>query len=133
MHHSRLCSIIIDCGEGPSLDEAANFWSAALGRPIDLENSGNTARYRALKTPPGSIRCEVQRVEHPSRVHIDIETDDREAEVARLVRLGAQVVQRIRHWVVMESPTGQRFCVVPPQLPDFPHGANRWESSPPDA
>jgi len=69
----------------------------------------------------------VQKVDHPSRVHIDIETDDIEVEVVRLSRLGAKEVQRIRRWVVMEAPTGQRFCIVPPQLPDFPKGANRWD------
>ncbi len=130
MHHSRLCSIIIDCENTFDLDAAANFWSNALGWSVDLEKSENVARYRALQTPVGSIRCEVQQVGHPSRVHIDIETDDLEAEVARLIRLGAREVQRIRHWVVMEAPTGQRFCVVPPQLPDFPSGTNRWEEPP---
>ena len=126
MHHSRLCSVIIDCNTY-DLDAAAAFWSAVLGRPVNLEKSGNVEKYRALDTPPGQIKCEVQRVDHPSRVHIDIETDNIEAEVVRLSRLGATEVQRIKRWVVMEAPTGQRFCVVPPQLPDFPSRANRWD------
>lgn len=126
MHHSRLCSIIIDCNTY-DLDAAAAFWSSALGRPVNLEKSGNPGKYRALETPPGQIKCEVQKVDHASRVHIDIETDDIEAEVARLSRLGAREAKRIRTWVVMEAPTGQKFCVVQPQLPDFPRGANRWE------
>lgn len=125
MHHSRLCSVIIDCNT-PDLEGAANFWSAALGRPVNLLKSGDLEKYRALDTPPGQIKCEVQKVDHPSRVHVDIETDDIEAEVKRLVELGAREVQRVRRWVVMEAPTGQKFCVVPPQLPDFPKGANRW-------
>ncbi len=126
MHHSRLCSIIIDCNTY-DLDGAAAFWSATLCRPVNLEKSGNLEIYRALETPLGQIKCEVQRVNHTSRVHIDIETDDIEAEVVRLSRLGAKEAQRIKHWVVMEAPTGQKFCVVPPQLPRFPSGANRWE------
>ena len=126
MHHSRLCSIIIDCNTY-DLDVAAAFWSSALGRTVNRENSGNLDKYRALETPPGQIKCEVQRVDHPSRVHLDIETDDIEAEVVRLSRLGAKEVRRIKRWVVMEAPTGQKFCVVPPQLPDFPKGANRWQ------
>ncbi|HVC28444.1 MAG TPA: VOC family protein [Gammaproteobacteria bacterium] len=126
MHHSRLCSIIIDCNTY-DLDGAVAFWSSALGRPINLEKSGDLEKYRALETPPGQIKCEVQKVDHPSRVHIDIETDDIEVEVVRLSRLGAKEVQRIRRWVVMEAPTGQRFCIVPPQLPDFPKNANRWD------
>jgi len=125
MHHSRLCSIIIDCNTY-DLDAAAAFWSSALGRPINLEKSGNLEKYRALETPHGEIKCEVQIVYHPSRVHVDIETDDIDAEVVRLSRLGAKEVQRIKRWVVMEAPTGQKFCIVPPQLPDFPKGANSW-------
>jgi predicted enzyme related to lactoylglutathione lyase len=125
MHHSRLSTVMIDCNTH-DLAGAAAFWSAALGRPVNLEKSGNVEKYRALETPPGQIKCEVQRVDHPSRVHIDIETDDIEAEVARLGRLGAREVRRIKRWVVMQAPTGQRFCIVPPQLPDFPKGANQW-------
>jgi hypothetical protein len=59
-------------------------------------------------------------------VHLDIETDDIEAEVRRLEKLGAQEVERIRDWVVMEAPTGHRFCVVPPQRSQFAAEANRW-------
>jgi hypothetical protein len=59
---------------------------------------------------------EIQRVEHESRVHIDIETDDIPAEVARLEKLGAKVANRLQRWVVMEAPTGQRLrraCPAP--------------------
>jgi hypothetical protein len=70
---------------------------------------------------------QIQRVEHESRVHIDIESDDVPAEVARLEQLGAKVVQRLERWVVMEAPTGQRFCVVRVQRPGFPSNATTWE------
>ena len=66
----------------------------------------------------------IQRVDHESRVHLDIETDDIRAEVARLERLGAHVVDRLG--VVMQAPTGQRFCVVRVQRPGFPKNANQW-------
>ena len=125
MHHSRLCAVIIDCNTY-DLEGAADFWSQALGRPVSLEKSGNPAKYRALKTPPGEMLVEVQSVDHASRVHLDVETDDIEAEVVRLSRLGAREVQRIKTWVVMEAPTGQRFCVVRQQSADFPNGANKW-------
>ncbi len=59
----------------------------------------------------------IQRVEHESRVHLDIESDDIDAEVVRLQGLGAKPIERVRTWVVMEAPTGQRFCVVRPQRP----------------
>ena len=48
-------------------------------------------------------------------------------EVARLERLGAKVVDRLERWVVMQAPTGQRFCVVRVQRPGFPKNANRWD------
>jgi hypothetical protein len=62
---------------------------------------------------------------HHSRLHLDIEADDIAAEVARLTKLGAKVVDRLERWVVMEAPTGQRFCVVRVQRPGFPKNANR--------
>jgi len=57
----------------------------------------------------------LQKVEHESRIHLDIESDDKEAEVDRLEALGAKRVAQIKRWWVMEAPTGQRFCVVNPQ------------------
>jgi predicted enzyme related to lactoylglutathione lyase len=125
MHHSRLCAVIIDCNTY-EIEAAGKFWSAALGRDIDLEKSGNLAKYRALETPPGEIIVEVQSVAHGSRAHIDIETDDIEAEVERLETLGARIDQRFPRWVVMKAPTGQRFCVVRQQSPDFLDKANSW-------
>jgi hypothetical protein len=59
-------------------------------------------------------------------VHIDIETDDIEAEVARLEQLGARKVQKMRAWWIMEAPTGQRFCVVGVKRTNFATTANRW-------
>ena len=49
---------------------------------------------------------------HSSRVHLDIESDDVDAEVARLEKLGAKRVEQVKTWWVLEAPTGQRFCVV---------------------
>ncbi len=126
MHHSRLCALLIDC-KTDDVDEAARFWAAALGRPVDLKHPMSRGNYRMLETPPDEPVVEIQRVDHESRVHIDIETDDIPAEVARLEKLGAKVAKRLERWVVMEAPTGQRFCVVRVQRPGFPKNANRWE------
>lgn len=126
MHHSRLCALLIDC-KTDDVDEAARFWAAALGRPVDLKHPGSRGNYRMLETPPDEPIAQIQRVEHESRVHIDIETDDILAEVARLEKLGAKVATRLERWVVMEAPTGQRFCVVRAQRPGWPKNANRWE------
>ena len=126
MHYSRLCALLIDCNTA-NVDEAADFWARALGRAVDREHPGTRGNYRMLATPPGEPLVQIQRVSHESRVHLDIETDDIPAEVARLEKLGARVDARLERWVVMQAPTGQRFCVVRIQRPDFPKNANRWD------
>src|SRR5207245_2301174 len=94
MHHSRLWAVLIDCRTS-DVDAAARFWGEALGRPVDLKHPGSRGNYRMLETPPDEPIVQIQRVSHESRVHIDIETDDIPAEVARLEKLGAQVVDRL--------------------------------------
>ena len=126
MHHSRLCSIQIDCNV-IDIDAAARFWAAALGWPVDMDHPGSRDNYRQLATPPDHPMIQLQRVEHESRVHLDIETDDIEAEVTRLQNLGATIFKRLDRWVVMQAPSGQRFCVVRVQRQDFAEHANRWE------
>ena len=126
MHHSRLCALLIDC-RTPDIDQAAEFWAAALGRAVDREHPGTRGNYRMLETPPDEPIVQIQRVEHESRAHVDIETDDIPAEVSRLEALGAQVVNRLERWVVMQAPTGHRFCVVRVQRPGFPKNATRWD------
>ena len=125
MHKSRLAGFIIDC-RTDDLDRAAQFWSRALGYPLKTSTNVEDSGYRLLDTPSDEMHIEVQKVEHPSRVHLDIEADDIEAEVQRLEKLGAKRVAQIRTWWVMEAPTGQRFCVVPVQRSDFAHNANVW-------
>jgi predicted enzyme related to lactoylglutathione lyase len=111
-HRSRLAGFIIDC-QHADLGAAAGFWSAALGVKVLDPDSGGTGQYAEIGAAPGGLHVEVQTVEHPSRVHLDIETDDIEAEVARLEALGAKRVAFVKRWWVMEAPTGHRFCVVP--------------------
>jgi hypothetical protein len=84
------------------------------------------SRYRKLENRPEDMVIEVQKVPHESRVHLDIETDNIEAEVARLENLGALRIKNMDRWVVMEAPTGQRFCVVNPQRANFEQTANSW-------
>ena len=109
------------------MDAAARFQGEALGRLVDLKHPGSRGNYRMLATPPDEPIVEIPRVEQESRVHLDIETDDIPAEVTRLEKLGAQVVDRLERWVVMQAPTGQRFCIVRAQRPGFPKDANRWD------
>ena len=56
---------------------------------MDLNHWGSRGNYRMLETPPDEPVVQIQRVDHESRVHLDIETDDIPAEVARLEKLGA--------------------------------------------
>ena len=125
MHRSRLNGLQIDC-KNEDIDAAARFWAEALGRPIAPDHPGTRGNYVMLETRPGEVDIQIQRVEHESRVHLDIETDDIPAEVARLEKLGATVDQRLERWVVMRAPTGQRFCVVRVQRDGFPNGATAW-------
>ncbi len=124
MHRSRLCAVVIDC-EAADVDRAAAFWSAALGRPA-LPADPDSPTYRGLADAPGEPIVLVQRVDHPSRVHLDIEADDLEAEVRRLEALGARRIGFVKHWWVMEAPTGQRFCVVNPQRGPMKDRGHPW-------
>ncbi|CAN5312100.1 VOC family protein [soil metagenome] len=128
MHKSRLAGFIIDCRTG-DLEQAAGFWSRALGYPSSPSDDPAESNYVQLDTGPRGLHIEVQRVDHPSRLHLDIETDDIEAEVQRLEALGAKRVGQVRRWWVMEAPTGQRFCVVRPQSESFDREANVWEDA----
>ena len=125
MHRSRINGILIDCNV-EDIQDAARFWADALGRPIDPDHPGTRGNYVMLEGRPDEISIQVQRVDHESRVHIDIETDDIPAEVARLERLGATVDKRLERCVVMRAPTGQRFCVVRVQREGFANDANSW-------
>jgi predicted enzyme related to lactoylglutathione lyase len=123
MHKSRLAGFVIDC-RAANADEAASFWSAALGRKV-LPEDPDDPDYRTLETDPGAEKLLVQKVSHESRIHLDIESDDLDAEVRRLEALGARRIAFVKRWWVLEAPTGQRFCVVRPQRGSM-DGANEW-------
>jgi hypothetical protein len=121
-HRSRIGALCIDC-RTDDLGQALAFWSAVLGREGRLTDGGKYAEFADEDRSPRVI---LQAVEHDPRVHLDIETDDREAECARLKAAGAREVARIRDWIVLEAPTGHRFCLVKPQTADFPGDAPEW-------
>jgi predicted enzyme related to lactoylglutathione lyase len=124
MHKSRFAGFIIDC-RTDDLEAAAAFWGGALGMTIrDLP--GEEGKYIELVDPGGRLHIEVQSVSHASRVHLDIESDDVDAEVRRLEALGAKRVEKINTWWVLEAPTGQRFCVVRTKSPVFGEQAKEW-------
>lgn len=127
MHHSRLGTIVIDCAVD-DLAPAARFWSQALGKPIVSIDQDGDGRYAELRTEPGEPIILLQKVEHASRVHLDLETDDLEAEAARLEALGARRIAFVRErWWVMQAPTGHRFCVVQKQPDQLGPHLNAWD------
>jgi catechol 2,3-dioxygenase-like lactoylglutathione lyase family enzyme len=125
MHRSRLSTVIIDFPD-EDFETGAGFWSAALGRERVTRNE----RYEALRGRLGGVGgpyLGLQRgMDDPQKFHIDIETDDVEAEVKRLEELGARVKQRIRNHVVMRAPGGHTFCVIPNTRGDFDENATTW-------
>ena len=122
MHRSRLSSILIDCATS-EYESGVEFWSQALGRDAIVDDD----RYTTLKGRAGGVGgvlIGLQRVSPNERaIHLDIETNDVEAEVLRLERLGARVKDRIGKHVVMVSPSNHAFCVVPAFQEDFPENA----------
>ena len=126
MHRSRLSTFVIDC-KTEDFEAAAEFWSKALGRELAPAEPGDED-YRQLATADGEPMVLLQKVDHDSRIHLDIEADDLEAEVKRLEALGATRIKFLKRWWLMRAPTGQVFCVVNPQrgpLEGKPN-ANEW-------
>jgi hypothetical protein len=125
MHRSKLAGFIIDC-QSQDLAGSAHFWGRALGMAVRDLPPEEADSYMQLLDPSGRLHVEVQSVSHPSRVHLDIETDNVDAEVRRLEALGAVRVAQLKTWWIMEAPTGHRFCVVPNISADFRQHAREW-------
>ena len=120
---ARLREIVIDAAHAVPL---ARFWAAALdGYQVRAYDDAEIARLAELgHTPdtdptvavdgPGPTIF-VQQVPEPkvtkNRVHVDLETGDRPAEVQRLTKLGASVLDSYDGWTVMLDPEGNEFCV----------------------
>jgi Glyoxalase-like domain len=110
MHQSRVYALLIDTPEADAASAAA-FWSAALGttaRPVPEEPQFTRLR-QAL---PGLVTY-VQAVDDAPRFHLDIETDNVEAETARLLALGAVPVSQWLECHVLRAPGGHLVCVIP--------------------
>ena len=124
-HRSALVAFVLDC-QVESLDAALDFWSAALNRAIANRDQDGDGRYGELQTSADEPFLLLQKVEHDPRIHLDIETDDLDAEVARLEALGAQRLQFVKRWRVLQAPTGHRFCVVRQQPAKPGLELNEW-------
>lgn len=124
MHRSRVGIVLID-HPAEAYDAAADFWHAARGG----DRRGDEPPYESLDNLPGGVQLALQRTGSgtPSRVHLDIETDDVDAEVERVLALGASVLQRHEEHVVLTDPGGLVFCVVPTQTGEaFEQHATTW-------
>jgi hypothetical protein len=128
MHRSRLSTIVIDCAEA-AFQPGVEFWSRALGKRTYPDENPRYVSLGGRVGGEGGPYVLMQRVppaEHA--IHLDIESDDVTAEVARLSALGARVKARIRNHVVMVAPSGHAFCVVPVHRGDFPAKAAEWNA-----
>jgi len=125
MHHSRISAFVLDC-QVDDLATATEFWSKALGRKVASADQDGDGKYAELKTDKDEPFLLLQRVDHSPRIHLDIETDDIDAEVARLEALGAKRIEFVKRWWVMQAPTGHRFCVVRKQRAEFGSHLNTW-------
>lgn len=126
MHRSRFCSILLDCS-ADTMEAGVRFWQHALGLAI-RQPQDPTSPYVTLEGGANGLQLMLQQVQDTSRIHLDIETDNVEAEVQRLEQLGAQRKAYIQEWWVMEDPCGHLFCVVPVQSGDFHAQAHVWEA-----
>jgi hypothetical protein len=127
MHRSRIGLVLIDHPE-EVWEQGVAFWGAVQGVTPIAEDSG-MPEYRSLGTT-GTVALESQRTGAgtPPRVHLDIETDDVAAEVARVVALGARVEEERDGYTILRDPGGLVFCVVPVQTgADFEREALTWD------
>ncbi len=115
------------------LDATVAFWSAALGREA-VPEPGDEDTYFLLGTTGAGVTVGVQRLDDERlddgeahsevpRWHVDIETDDVPAEVARMLELGATVDRAVDSWQILRDPAGQPFCVVQVQTEGFADAA----------
>lgn len=111
---------------GATYDAAVAFWGGVQG-VVPTRDASPYAEVGHV----GTVHLAVQRLAadtDAARVHLDIETDDVVAEVARVTALGASVVEQRDGYAILTDPGGLVFCVVPVQTGDaFTAGATTWE------
>lgn len=113
----RMHAFVIDCVD---FEGQLAFWSAALGYVRWFAPFGQFAGLKPV-APDGRLPIIFQRVPEPrigkNRVHMDYDTPDMAAEVARLIGLGATALAEHdlgpdTRWTVMADPEGNEFCVA---------------------
>ncbi|GII00828.1 VOC family protein [Planobispora takensis] len=125
-HHSRLYKVVIDVPDDVH-DREVEFWQGATGETLKVFD--RYREYHGAHLHGQEFALLVQRLgEGVPRVHLDIHTDDLEAEVARLERLGAERVRKVEHWWIMRDPAGLPFCVLPDSGGTLDeHNSQRWD------
>lgn len=126
MHRSRLVGVLIDTPAGQTGPEV-DFWSKALGTPT-YSPPGEEQFTVLIGAVPDFFTVVQATDDGAPRYHVDIETDDLAAEVARLTALGAEQVTRWKDAFTMRTPGGHLLCVVPvhsdPET--FARSAHTW-------
>jgi hypothetical protein len=125
-HRSRLAILLIDLPP-ESYDAGRDFWSAATGHPAAPDPTDPD--WSSLGSFADGFHLEVQRTGAgtPPRWHVDVETDDVPAEVARLEALGATRFADMGGFWQMKDPAGLVFCVVGVQTgEEFDRHATTW-------
>ena len=115
----QLAAVTFDCEDAMTV---GNFWAEALGRPLDAHSTKNFATIGMAEghAMGGSNAWMFARVPEgkaaKNRVHADFAAEDRDAEVDRLVGLGATRGEDREEWgiawTVMADPEGNEFCVA---------------------
>jgi predicted enzyme related to lactoylglutathione lyase len=113
---TSVIGLSIDCADPAAL---AGFWSAALGRPVNPGADAENAAIDATEAASGP-RLTFHRVPEPktvkNRLHLDLRTDQFEAERARLTGLGAMAIRDIEkpaaRWTTFADPEGNEFDLV---------------------
>jgi predicted enzyme related to lactoylglutathione lyase len=132
-HRSRLAHFVIDVDD---LDLGTAFWSAVLDADEEPVNPASHQVYRQLRLPDANIRVLLQFTTDPKatkeRMHLDLETDNVEAEVQRLEALGAtrwdhQQERGYDFWV-MRDPWDNEFCVLQTTFPDLRTRRPPWHA-----
>jgi predicted enzyme related to lactoylglutathione lyase len=95
-------------------DAGVAFWATVTGAALSALR-GDHDEFATLVPPDGDAFISVQRVANgPGGIHLDLHVDDLDASADRLRRAGAEVVATL-DYVVMRSPAGYTFCLVPPR------------------
>jgi len=110
MHRSRFSTLLIDVPRA-EVPAATEFWSSALGVPA--RPSPDEEQFTSLRGAFPELVMAIQSVDDAPRYHIDIETDDLDAETARLIGLGAVEIGRWLDCRTLQAPGGHLLCVIP--------------------